>query len=139
MQALKCKVAAEEQKAVAEEQRVRGLCTHNQGLQAECDRLRVQRDGEQQPLAADRAQGDRVIAGRMSELRGINDLIFAAKERQRELETIEEVSERSKESDETDEVDEASPVHGGATRDKTIVSAPVSTCSKVPPAAGGLA
>ena len=39
LQALKCMVAAEEQKAVDEEQRVRNLCTHNQGLQAECDRL----------------------------------------------------------------------------------------------------
>ena len=105
LQALKCKVAAEEQKAEAEKQRTRSLCTHNQGLQAECDRLRVQRDGEQQLLAADRAQGDRVIADRMSELRGINDLIFAAREKQRELETIEEVSERSEGSDETDEVD----------------------------------
>ena len=136
LQTLKCKVAAEEQKAEVEEQRTRSLFSHNQGLQAKCDRLRVQRDGEQQLLAADRAQDDRVIADRMSELRGINDLIFAAKERQRELETIEEVSERSKE---TDEVDEASPVHGGAARDKSIVSAPVSTSSKVPPAAGSLA
>ena len=121
LQALKCKVAAEERKVEAEEQRTRNLFTHNQGLQAECDRLRVQRDGEQQLLAADRAQGDRVIADRVSELRRINDLIFAAKERQRELETIEEVSERSKGSDETDEVDEASPVHGGAARDKSNV------------------
>ena len=132
-------VAAEEQKAEAEEQRTRSLFSHNQGLQAECDRLRVQRDGEQQLLAVDRAQGDQVIADRMAELRGINDLIFAAKERQRELETIEEVSERSKESNETDEVDDASPVHGGAARDKSIVSAPVSPSSKVPPAAGSLA
>ena len=99
----------------------------------------MQRDREQQLLAAVRAQGDRVIADRMSELRGINDLIFSAKERERELETIEEVSERSKESDETDEVDEVSPVHGGAARDSSIVLAPVSTSSKVPPAAGSLA
>ena len=75
----------------------------------------------------------------MSELRGINDLIFAAKEKQRELETIEEVSERSKGSDETDEVDGVSPVHGGGARDKSNVSSPVSTSTKVPPAAGILA
>ena len=105
LMSLKCKVEAKKQKVEAEELKTRNLFAHNQGLQAECDRLRVQRDGEQQLLAADRAHGDRVIADRMSELRGINDLIFAAKERQRELETIEEVSERSKESDETDEVD----------------------------------
>ena len=81
----------------------------------------MQRDREQQLLAADRAQGDRVIADRVSELRGINDLIFAAEEKQRELETIEEVTERSKGSDETDELNEASPEHGGGTRDKSNV------------------
>ena len=75
----------------------------------------------------------------MSELRGINDLIFAAKEKQRELETIDEVSERSKGSDETDEVDEVSPVHGGGARDKSNVSAPVFTSLNVPPAAKSLA
>ena len=139
LQALKCKVTAEEQKVEAEKQRTQSLFDHNQGLQVECDRLRVQRDGEQQLLAADRAQGDRVIADRVSELRGINDLIFATKEKQRELETIEEVSERSKGSDETDEVDELSPVHGGAARDKSIVSSLVSTSTKVSPAAGSLA
>ena len=52
----------------AEEQMIRTLNTYNQGLQAEYDRLRVQRDEEQQLLAADRAQGDRVIADRVSEL-----------------------------------------------------------------------
>ena len=54
----------------AEEQRTRTLHTNCQYLLAECDRLRVQRDGEQQLLAANRAQGDRVIADRVSELRG---------------------------------------------------------------------
>ena len=44
LQALTCKVAAEEQKAKAEEQWTRSLLTHNQGLQAEYDRLRVKRD-----------------------------------------------------------------------------------------------
>ena len=65
--------------AEVEEQKTRILHTNCQDLQAECDRLRAQRDGEQQLLAADRAQRDRVIADRVSELRGINDLIFAAK------------------------------------------------------------
>ena len=80
----------------AEKQKTRSLHTNNLDLQAECHRLRVHCDGEQQLLATDRAQGDRVIADRVSELRGINDLIFAAKEKQRELESIEEVSEHSK-------------------------------------------
>ena len=122
-----------------EEKRIWSLHINKQDLEAECDRLRVQRDGEQQLLAADRAQGDRVIADRVSELRGINDLIFAAKEKQRGLETIEEVSERSKESDETDEVDEASPEHGGGATNKSSVSSPRSTSMKVPPAARSLA
>ena len=102
----------------------------------------MQRDGEQQLLAADRAQGDRVIASRMSELPVFNDLIFAAKGRQMELETIEEISDRSKGSDETDEVDEASPVHGGVASDKSIVSAFVSlfesfSCGGKPGQTGG--
>ena len=125
--------------AEVEEQKTRTLHTNCQDLQAECDKLRAQRNGEQQLLAADPALGYRVIANRVSELREINDLIFEAKEKQRELETIEEVSERPKGSDETDEVDEVSPVHGGGGRDKSNVSSHVSTSSKVPPAAGSLA
>ena len=125
--------------AEVEEQRTRTLHTNCQDLQAECDRLRAQRDGEQQLLASDRAQGDRLIADRVSKLRGINDLIFASTEKQRELETIEEVSERSKGSDETEEVNEVSPVHGGGARDKSNVSSPVSTSTKVPTAAESLA
>ena len=39
LQALKSKVAAENQKAGAEEHRTRSLVVHNQGLQAEYDRL----------------------------------------------------------------------------------------------------
>ena len=82
LQVLKSQVSAEEQKAEAEEQRTRSLFVHNQGLQAEYDRLRVERDGEQQRLAADRAQGNRVIAERVSELRGLHDRISAAREKQ---------------------------------------------------------
>ena len=38
-----------------EEQRTRSIHINKQDFEAECDRLRVQRDGEQQLLAADRA------------------------------------------------------------------------------------
>ena len=85
LQALKSRVAAEEQKAEAEEQMTRSLFIHKQGLQAECDRLRSQRDREQQRLAADRAQCDRVIADRVFEFRGLNDRIFAANKKQGRL------------------------------------------------------
>ena len=91
LQTLKSHVVAEKQKAAAEEQLIRILHTHNQGLEAEYDRLRAQRNGEQQLLAADQAQGDRLISNRVTELRGLNDLIFAAGERQIKLDTIEEM------------------------------------------------
>ena len=49
LQDLKTKMAAEKQK-------IRALHSQNQRLHAEYDRLRLQRDGEQQRLANDRAQ-----------------------------------------------------------------------------------
>ena len=53
-------------KMAAEEKRIRALHSQNQGKNAEYDRLRLQRDGEQQRLINDRAQWDRVIADRVS-------------------------------------------------------------------------
>ena len=125
LQVLKSKVAAEEQKAEAEKQRTRSLFTHNRGLQAECDRLRSQSDGEQQRLAAYRAQGDWIIADRMSELRKLNDRIFGAKEKQGRLEAIEETSERSREGEESDdEGEEEEPERGEeSARARTVTPA----------------
>ena len=80
-----------------------------------------------------------MIADRVSELQGINDLIFAAKEKQRELETIEEVSELSKGSDETDVEEEARQEHGGGATDRFNVSSLVSASTIVPPVARSLA
>ena len=77
-------------------------------------------------------------ADRVSELRGINDLIFAAKERQR-IGDIKEVSKRSKGNDETDEEEKGSPEHGGEATDTSNVSSSMSTNTEVPTAARSLA
>ena len=45
----------------AEEEKTQTLYRNYQDLQAECDRHRMQRDGEKQLLASDRAYGDRMI------------------------------------------------------------------------------
>ena len=58
---------------VVEEQASRTHHIHNQSLQAVFEKLRIERDKEQQRLVDDRAQGDRVIADRVFELRGLND------------------------------------------------------------------
>lgn len=71
LQNLKNQVAAERQTTC-------NLHTYNQDLQEEYDSLRIQRDGEQQRLADDRAGGDQVIANRVSKLCRINDRIYAA-------------------------------------------------------------
>lgn len=45
-----------------------------------------------------RSQNDQVIADCVSELRELNERIFAAKEKQKKLKTIKQVPERSRES-----------------------------------------